>query len=41
MREIEHLAKVKGTLLSYELLSPLKEKAIKSLLNHISPHNGV
>ncbi len=37
MHVIEHLAKAKGTLLSYEVLPPLKGKTIKSLFDHIDP----
>jgi len=37
MHVTEHLAKAKGTLLSYEVLPPLKGKTIKSLFDHIDP----
>jgi methylenetetrahydrofolate reductase (NADPH) len=37
MHVIEHLTKAKGTLLSYEVLPPLKGKTIKSLFDHIDP----
>jgi methylenetetrahydrofolate reductase (NADPH) len=37
MHVIEHLAAAKGTLLSYEVLPPLKGKTIKSLYDHIDP----
>ena len=37
MHVIEHLTKAKHTLLSYEVLPPLKGKTIKSLFDHIDP----
>ena len=37
MHVTEHLTRSKGTLLSYEVLPPLKGKTIKSLFDHIDP----
>lgn len=37
MKVIEHIAKAKSTLLSFEILPPLKGKGIQAIYNHLDP----
>lgn len=37
MKITEHIAQAKGTLLSYEILPPLKGKSIESIYHHLDP----
>jgi methylenetetrahydrofolate reductase (NADPH) len=37
MKVVDHLEQAKGTLVSYEILPPLKGKGIQSLYNHLDP----
>ena len=37
MKVIEHLQQAKGTLVSFEILPPLKGKTISSIYDHLDP----
>jgi methylenetetrahydrofolate reductase (NADPH) len=41
MHVTAHLAKAKDTLVSFEILPPLKGKTITSIYDHLDPLNGV
>ncbi|TAL41299.1 MAG: methylenetetrahydrofolate reductase [NAD(P)H], partial [Chitinophagaceae bacterium] len=37
MTVIEHINEAKGTLISFEILPPLKGKGISAIYNHLDP----